>query len=66
MLTKSEIFEDQILSGAESTDKPSQEMSEGHHYGQNHGQNLIGTPHIKLVSKSFILRVQELLKRDTA
>jgi hypothetical protein len=64
LLTESEILKDEVLSGTEGTDNPSQEMSERHDYGQNHGQNLIETRRIKLVSKSFILRVHEVLTRD--
>jgi hypothetical protein len=40
-------------------------MSERRDYGHNHGQNLIETRRIKLVSRSFILRVHEVLTRDT-
>jgi hypothetical protein len=65
LLTESEIFKDEILSGTESTDNPSQEMSERHDYGQNHGQNLIETRPIKLVSNSVILQVYEVLTRDS-
>ena len=54
-LTESEIFKDEVLLRTESTDNPSQEMSERRDYGQNHGQNLIETRRIKSVSKSFIL-----------
>jgi hypothetical protein len=36
LLTEAEIFKDEVLSGTESTDNPSEEMSE-RHYGQNHG-----------------------------
>jgi hypothetical protein len=54
LLTQSEIFENEILSGTECNDKPSQEMPERHDYGRNHGSNLIGRPRIKLVpSRSF-------------
>jgi len=63
-LTESEIFKNQVLSGPESTDNPSQEMSERRDYGQKQYQNLIETRRIKSVSKSFILRVHEVLTRD--
>jgi hypothetical protein len=61
LLTESKIFEDEVLSGTESTDNPSEEMSER----RDHGQDLIETPSIKLFSKSLILRVHEVLTRDT-
>lgn len=64
LLTESEIFKDEILSGTEGTDSPSQEMSEQRDNGQNHGQNLTETRCIKPVSKSFILRMHEVLTRD--
>ena len=60
LLAESEIFEDEVLSGTESTDNPSEEMSEQ----RDHGQDLIETPSIKLFSKSLILRVHEVLTRD--
>ena len=43
LLTESEIFEDQVFSGTESTDNPSEERSERRDDGQNHGQNFIET-----------------------
>jgi Fic family protein len=66
LLTESEIFKDEVLSGTESTDRPSQEMSERSDYGRNHGQNLIETRCINPVSKSFILHLHEVLTRDRA
>jgi hypothetical protein len=47
LLTKSEIFKDEVFSRTESTDSPSQEMSERHDYDQDHGQNLIETRRIR-------------------
>jgi hypothetical protein len=41
-------------------DNPAEEMPEGH----DHGQNLIETRRVNLVSKSFIPRVHEVLTRD--
>jgi hypothetical protein len=58
LLAESEIFEDEVLSGTENTDSPSQEMSERRDCGQNHDQNLIEIRRIKLVCKPFIPRVQ--------
>jgi hypothetical protein len=63
LLTQSHVFEDEIFSGTESADNPSQEMSERHDYGRNHGQNLIETRSIRLI-KSFILRGPGVLMRD--
>ena len=65
LLTESEIFKDQILSGTEGYGNPSQEMSERRDDGQNHDQNLIEIRRIKLVCKSFIPRLHEVLTRDT-
>jgi hypothetical protein len=61
LLTESEIFKDQVFSGTESIDNPSEEMSEQ----RDHGQDLIETPSIELFSKSLILRVHEVLTRDS-
>jgi len=61
LLAKGQIFEDEIRAGTESTDNPAEEMPEGH----DHGHDLIETRRVKLVSKSFILRVHEVLTRDT-
>jgi len=57
-------FSREILSGTESTDSPSQEMTERRDDGHNHGQNFIETRRNKPVSKSFILRVHEVLTKD--
>jgi hypothetical protein len=43
LLTESKIFKDQILSGTERTDNPSQEMPDRRDDGQDHGPNLIET-----------------------
>lgn len=64
LLTESEIFKDESPSGPESTDSPSQKMTERCDDGQNHGQNLIERRPIKPVSKPFILRVHEVFTRD--
>src|ERR1039458_4983246 len=65
LLTESEIFKGEVRSGTESTDNPSQEMSERRDDGQNHDQNLIEIRRIKLVCKSFIPRLHEVLTRDS-
>lgn len=41
LLTESEIFKGEVRSGTESTDNPSQEMSERRDDGKDHGQHLI-------------------------
>ena len=64
LLRESEIFKGEVRSGTESTDNPSQEMSERRADGQNHDQNLIEIRRIKLVCKSFIPRLHEVLTRD--
>jgi Fic family protein len=64
LLTESEIFKDEVPSGTESTDSPSQEMSERRDDSQNHGQNLTEKHSIKPVSKLFILQLHEVLTRD--
>jgi hypothetical protein len=46
LLTESEIFEDEVLFGTESTDNPSEEMSERRDESEDHGQNLIETRRI--------------------
>ena len=48
LLTESEIFKDQVFSGTESADNPSEEMSERRDDGKDHGQHLIQTHRIKL------------------
>jgi hypothetical protein len=51
LLAKSQIFEDEIFSGTECTDKPSQKVPKRNEHSRNHGLNLIGTP----ASSSFQL-----------
>ena len=59
LTTQSQVFEDEILPGAKSTDYPAEEMSERH----DHGMNLIGKVRLELCSKSFIVRMYEVLAR---
>jgi hypothetical protein len=66
LLPKSEIFEEEVLSGSESTGNPSQKVSEQCDCGQNHDQNLIETRRLRLICKSFIPRMHEVLTRDKA
>ena len=54
--TESQVFEDEVLAGAERADDPPEEMPEQH----NHGKNIIGTIRIQLCAKSFILQVAQL------
>lgn len=65
LLTESQIFKNEELSATESTDNPSEEMSEQRDESQDHGQNLTETYRIRPDSKSFILQVQEVLTRDS-
>jgi hypothetical protein len=59
LLTESQVFEDEVLSGPESADHPPEEMPER----QEHGKNLIGTVRIELFAKSYILRAYDVLAR---
>src|SRR6266436_934794 len=43
LLTQSQVFEDEIFSGTQRTDKPSQKLPERNENDRNHGLNLIGT-----------------------
>ena len=62
LLTQSQVFEDEVLSGPESADHPPEEMPER----QEHGKNLIGTVRIELFAKSYILRAYDVLARHRA
>jgi hypothetical protein len=55
--TESQIFEDEVLAGTESTDQPAEEMSER----CEHSKNLTGTVQIQRCAKSFILLVYDAL-----
>jgi hypothetical protein len=59
LLTESQVFEDEILSGTESTDHPAEDMPERH----DHVKNLIGTLRVELLAKSLIFRVYDVLAR---
>jgi hypothetical protein len=50
LLTKGQVFEDEVLAGVESADHPPEEMSER----QDHGKNIIGKVRINPCAKSFI------------
>jgi len=50
---KSQVFEDEVLAGAESAEHPPEEMPER----QDHSKNIIGEVRINHGAKSFILCV---------
>jgi hypothetical protein len=56
---ESQIFKDEVLAGAESTDRPAEEMSERCDHSRNH----IGKVRIEVCAKSFILQVYDVLAR---
>jgi hypothetical protein len=62
LLAKGQIFEDKAVARTESNENPAEEMPEEYH----HGKNLIETRRLRLVSKSLILRVHEVLTRDNS
>jgi hypothetical protein len=54
LLTESQIFKDEVLSGIEGTDNPSEEMSERSDKSEDHGMNLIETLSVQTSpSRSF-------------
>ena len=59
MLTKGEVFEQEILAGTKHRDKPAKEVPEP----RDHGQNLTETAHGRRNTKSFILLGYDVLKR---
>jgi hypothetical protein len=59
--TESQIFQDEVLAGKESTDHPAEEMSKR----GDHGQNLIEKVRIGLCAKSFILQMYDVLARHS-
>ena len=61
LLTKSEVFEDEILAGTQRTDSPSKEVPEQH----DHGKNLTEICIVRLTAKSLILRVRNVLTRHS-
>ena len=62
LLMKSQVFEDEVLAGAESADHPPEEMPER----QDHSKNIIGKVRINHGAKSFILWVYDVLARYSA
>ena len=59
--TESQVFEDEVLMGAESAAQPAEQMSERH----DHVKNLTETSRIQLCAKSFILLMYDVLARRT-
>ena len=59
LLMKSQVFEDEVLAGAESADHPPEEMPER----QDHSKNIIGKVGVNHGAKSFILWVCDVLAR---
>jgi len=57
--TESQVFEGEVLAGAQRADDPPEEMPER----LNHGKNSIGTIRIQLCAKSFILQMYDVLAR---
>jgi hypothetical protein len=60
--TESQVFEDEVLAGAERADDPPEEMPEQH----NHDKNIIGTIEFRFCAKSFILQMYDDLARHSA
>ena len=58
LLTKSEVFQDQILAGTECGENPASEVSEPH----DHGKNLTQVPPVEPVAKSLYLQVHHVLR----
>ena len=62
LLTKGKILKHEILTGTERTDYPAEKVPEP----QDHGKNLIETSSHKLVAKSLILRMYDVLMTHTS
>jgi hypothetical protein len=62
LLMKSQVFKDEVLAGAESTEHPPEEMPAR----QDHGKNIIGKVRINHGAKSFILCMYDVLARYNA
>jgi hypothetical protein len=56
---RAQVFEDEVLAGAQSADHPSEKILER----RDHSQNRIGKVRIELCAKSFILQVYDVLAR---
>jgi hypothetical protein len=59
LLMKSQVFEDEVLTEAESADHATEEMLERRDHSRNH----IGKVRIELCAKSFILQVYDVLAK---
>jgi hypothetical protein len=57
--TESQVLEDEVLTGTENADQPTEEMPERH----DHSRNYIEMVRIELCAKSFILQVYDVLAR---
>ena len=57
--TESQVLEDEVLTGTENADQPTEEMPKRH----DHGKNFSGKIRIELCAKSFILQVHDVLAR---
>jgi hypothetical protein len=60
-LTESQIFQDEILSGAQDASHPANEVPEQ----RDHGPRSYRNTWLHALWKSFILRVQEVLTRHS-
>ena len=58
LLTKGEVFEDQVLAGTKGANQPTRQMSEG----RDHGENLIELRPCEPFAKSLYLRMQDVLR----
>jgi hypothetical protein len=61
LLTESQVFKDEVLTGTESADHPAEEMSERRDHSRNH----IGKVRIELCAKSFILQMYTFWRGTT-
>ena len=61
LLMKSQVFEDEVLAGADSAEQPPKETPES----QDHSKNIIGKVRINHGAKSFILWVYDVLAKYT-
>jgi hypothetical protein len=62
LLTKRKIFQDEVPTRTQGADNPADEVPEP----REHGRNLIQRSGNKTGPKSFILRVHDILMRDSA
>jgi hypothetical protein len=60
--TESQVFEDEVLTGAKRAEDPPEEMPERH----DHGKNIIGTIRIQFCAKSFVLQMYDVLAKHNS